>query len=301
MKAIMLCPMLAAVCTTALAQDWSDDQQELLDIQAACNDGWVESHRQSDFEIFRSACPHASGVRAWYTGSPDRVIYWDDDTFWSGAQDSGAQYDWEYLEPIDVWIDGDSAAVYFPVAWIIETPEGEFIRNPSRRLSNFERRDGQWVFTAMSIAGFDENPESLLVNAALQGNTAAVTFLLDQGHNINERAPNGYTALHAAAYEGHLDIVRLLVERGAIVNDQQNTEAIAPLHAAAELNRLDVVAYLLSSGVDVNPIQAGGWSPVMRATFKGFPEMVRLLRSFGGECIDVAGEDYLNYCMNAGS
>jgi hypothetical protein len=294
--------VLAAVWVHgAAAQPWTSDQQELLDLVAQCNDGWAESHREDDFRIFVEACPELPGAMAWYTGSPARVQYSANDEFWSGANRSGAEFSWEFQEPIDIFVDRDVAAVYFPVVWTIEAPDGTTVRVPSRRMSTLVRRNGRWLFAASSIAGFEENSASLLVDAALEGNRDAVAFLLDHGRDVNERAANGYTALHAAAYAGHLDIVELLVERRAAIDDQQNGEAIAALHAAAETNRPAIVAYLLAQGAAVDPVQAGGWTPIMRATFKGHAEIVKLLRSYGGQCLDRASADAFNYCMNAGS
>ena len=60
----------------------------------------------------------------------------------------------------------------------------------------------------------------LLVDFASSGNTAAVRLMLDLGFDIGARRTNpswsaGETALHVAAWRGHLDMVKLLIERGA--------------------------------------------------------------------------------------
>ena len=141
---------------------------------------------------------------------------------------------------------------------------------------------------------------SLLINAALAGDYDAVKFLLGQGLQVNGRDARGYTALHAAAYTGRLDIVQLLVENGADINDQNNDTRLSVLHAAAQTNNLAEAAYLLANGARLDVADDGGFTPIMRATLKSYPEMVRLLRSYGGKCEDKAGTEFLNYCMNAG-
>ncbi len=44
---------------------------------------------------------------------------------------------------------------------------------------------------------------------------ALARLLLDAGADVNARRRDGMTALHTAAYRGHLDVIRLLLERGA--------------------------------------------------------------------------------------
>ena len=61
-----------------------------------------------------------------------------------------------------------------------------------------------------------------LIWAAVSNRTETVTWLLDHGANVNQKATfggpthgQGITALHMAAQSGHMPVVKLLVERGA--------------------------------------------------------------------------------------
>jgi ankyrin repeat protein len=60
----------------------------------------------------------------------------------------------------------------------------------------------------------------------------------------------GETALHLAAGEGHLEIVKLLLEHGADVNAKTAYETA--LHLAAGEGHLEIVKLLLEHGADVN-------------------------------------------------
>ncbi len=51
--------------------------------------------------------------------------------------------------------------------------------------------------------------------AVAQGHVAVVRWLLDQGLDVNQRLHEGGTALHVAAWNGHLEVVKLLIERNA--------------------------------------------------------------------------------------
>ena len=51
--------------------------------------------------------------------------------------------------------------------------------------------------------------------AASNGHTDIVKALLDKGADVNARGNKGSTALMFAAYNGHTDIVKSLIDKGA--------------------------------------------------------------------------------------
>ena len=74
---------------------------------------------------------------------------------------------------------------------------------------------GARAFAAENI--WSETP---LHAAATSGRSRElVTFLLDTGGlSVNLQGSDGHTALHSACYQGHIDIVLTLLERGADIN-----------------------------------------------------------------------------------
>ena len=54
--------------------------------------------------------------------------------------------------------------------------------------------------------------------AAREGHTDVVTLLLDRGASVNQVVPEDENALIQASGEGRLDVVKLLLARGADVN-----------------------------------------------------------------------------------
>ena len=61
----------------------------------------------------------------------------------------------------------------------------------------------------------------------------------------------GYTPLHLAAYSGHIEIARLLLQNGAEVNVMRNNYGITPLHWAALNGHVDILHLLVENGVDL--------------------------------------------------
>uniref|UniRef100_A0A182Q708 Uncharacterized protein n=1 Tax=Anopheles farauti TaxID=69004 RepID=A0A182Q708_9DIPT len=94
--------------------------------------------------------------------------------------------------------------------------------------------------------------ETQLHLAAIAGNKALAEQLLQQGHPINERDYCGWLPLHEACINGHADVVTLLLDKGAHVNDKGGTkcEGITPLHDACRNGHLDVIEVLLQRGAN---------------------------------------------------
>lgn len=75
----------------------------------------------------------------------------------------------------------------------------------------------------------------------------------------------GMTALHFAAREGHLDMVRTLVEGGADVNLVSGGEKTSPIVEAIINGHLDMAMYLLGRGADPSLANIDGLAPLYAA------------------------------------
>jgi ankyrin repeat protein len=72
--------------------------------------------------------------------------------------------------------------------------------------------------------------EAVLVNAAAYGHHALVQWLLARGANPSARSrPGAMTALHSAAWEGDLRMVKLLVEAGADLSAREDGHNATPV------------------------------------------------------------------------
>ena len=82
-----------------------------------------------------------------------------------------------------------------------------------------------------------------LVYWASLGDIEQVKQALQEGLDVNSADEEGYSALHAAAENDHLEIVKLLVSKGADVDHRSTYTA---LELAEMAGNKDVVAYLKS-------------------------------------------------------
>ena len=122
---------------------------------------------------------------------------------------------------------------------------------------------------------------STLVVATHSGHGTLAAFLLNRGANPNA-AEAGYTALHAAALTGDLDLVEALLAHGARPDAQvtlatrvtRNGQVLmlgehllgaTPFALAAKFAEVDIMRALAAAGADARLPLKNGWTPLMLA------------------------------------
>ena len=168
-------------------------------------------------------------------------------------------------------------------------------------------------------AALDEDPT--LVNARAEGGTSAALLaayyqhpvvarlvvkygaqidifeacaigLLDEVENmlsadpeqVNAFAQDGFQPLGLASFFGHLDIVNLLLQRGAQVDcPSRNPMQVMPLHSAVAGRSLEVVAALIEHSASPDVRQAGDFTPLHAAAQNGDHAIVQQLLAAGAD------------------
>ena len=115
-----------------------------------------------------------------------------------------------------------------------------------------------------------------LYEAVRKGDAAAVTSLLDRGADVNAKFRYGTTALFKAADRGHTEVARILIARGAEVNVKDTFYNATAMSWALSGKHLDVVRLLLEKGSDeVDDVLTEG-------TQQSNPELVKIALDHGG-------------------
>jgi ankyrin repeat protein len=83
-----------------------------------------------------------------------------------------------------------------------------------------------------------------LMTAAVEGHLDICRLLIDKGAQMEAKEGYGMTPLHFAAYKPHIDIVRLLCDRGADF-EASDCNGWRPLHFAARYGHISVVKELI--------------------------------------------------------
>ena len=138
---------------------------------------------------------------------------------------------------------------------------------------------------------FDAGVEPGLHEAAAIGDIGRVRAALDRHpRQLDTDSPEGFTPLALAAHFGHLEVLRLLIDRGADVNRVATHRlAVTPLHAALFGRQVDAALLLIERGADVTLARGGsgwkraGWTALHYAAGMGFRTLVQPLLDRGAD------------------
>lgn len=124
----------------------------------------------------------------------------------------------------------------------------------------------------------DPNGDAPLVMAAYLGHTEVVRLLLQAGADVTAVDPGmKATALHAAAYAGRTDTARLLIEHGVEVDRQGPKNGYTALHDAIWENNIDTARVILEAGANLTLKSHSGETPLDFAKAKHRREIVAMI------------------------
>ncbi len=127
---------------------------------------------------------------------------------------------------------------------------------------------------ALSSTIVHADDDALFNEAITSGNVAQVKAMLAKNVNINATDEYGYTPLHHAM---RIDIVALLLAKGANVNAKGGALKGTPLHGAIEDAEKGVVELMLENGSDINATRTDGQTPLTLAVESRKKDVVELL------------------------
>ncbi|KAL8991781.1 MAG: hypothetical protein Q9169_007655 [Polycauliona sp. 2 TL-2023] len=144
-----------------------------------------------------------------------------------------------------------------------------------------------------------------LIVAAYFGLADIAASLIDDGADVNvlARPPDGVSVLDIACQEGYTDVVKLLLDRGAIVRKHQFNK-VGALHRAASKNHPAVVKVLVEHHPElVHARNSHGKTPLHDAAERGFLEVIQVLIKHGSDlrAKDNVRETPLSYAAASGS
>jgi len=120
----------------------------------------------------------------------------------------------------------------------------------------------------------DDSYMSALWWAVRHKNTEMTGYLLDKGSTLK--------GVFSYAGDSNLEIVKLMVERGASI-DEATPAGTTAFHMACREDKLDIAQYLLNKGANINTTNTGGITPLMDAAALGNMPVVEFLVKHGAK------------------
>jgi len=120
--------------------------------------------------------------------------------------------------------------------------------------------------------------------ACVVGDLPRARAFLDKDPDAMKTEKVGWTLLHAAAYSGNVELVRLLLKRGAAIDAVANTKyKNTPIQTAMLSSQGAVARVLVDAGADINHKQWEGFTVLHDAASRGDLDLVRFFVKRGAD------------------
>lgn len=142
-----------------------------------------------------------------------------------------------------------------------------------------------------------DDRRNIFLSAAQGGSLAIVSYLFSHGFDacINDRGYDGGTALHHAAANGRISVLKFLLCHDAHVNTKNNFGDCA-IHKAVNLETIEA---LIEYGADVNSRNLRHETPLHRSARRGDVATVEILlrHKADANAKDICEANFLHYLM----
>ncbi|XP_010792217.1 histone-lysine N-methyltransferase EHMT2 isoform X1 [Notothenia coriiceps] len=164
------------------------------------------------------------------------------------------------------------------------TPLLEAVINNHIEVAHYLVQNGACVYHV------EEDGYTGLHHAAKLGNLEIVSMLLETGQaDVNAQDTGGWTPIIWSAEHKHVDVIKVLLNRGADVTISDK-ELNVCLHWAAYAGNVDIAELVMNSGCSLASVNLHGDTPLHIAAREGFLECVTLFLSRGAD-IDVVNRE----------
>jgi len=124
------------------------------------------------------------------------------------------------------------------------------------------------------------NDESILTQASYNGHFEIVKYIISKGADIEHKNKWNSNSLMNASMQGHTKIVKSLIDKGAKVNEKGGDDNTA-LHFALMHNQPETAKLLLKNEAKVGVVNSRGQTPILMASWYGNPDVMKVLVELG--------------------
>lgn len=142
----------------------------------------------------------------------------------------------------------------------------QFYESELEQSNQLSRIEELLMNDAADVDEKDDSGNTALHHASIRSNgVKLVELLLRFNSDVNVENCRGDAPLTIAARQGHLEIMRLLLDNGANVDKADYDDDSTPLHLACLQKEIKMVKLLLARGADVNALDHDKETPLMWA------------------------------------
>lgn len=157
----------------------------------------------------------------------------------------------------------------------------KFLTEKKKDVNVFDRHDGN---TALHFA-------------SAKNMTAVVEELIKKGAKVNTINYEGRTPLHLATLDGHLDVMKVLMEQKECNVNCKDLWLQTPLHMAAQLKLFDCAEHFVDSGASIDEKDKDGRTPLHLSALNGDFKIFKLLLDKNADV--TATDDNLETALHA--
>lgn len=122
----------------------------------------------------------------------------------------------------------------------------------------------------------DSADRTPLIRAVAQHKVRTAELLIRNGAKVNIEDINGHTPLCEAVWTNSTSLVQALISAGAKITQSQ-----CLLHYAVLNNQVDIVKLLIKAGSVINLRDSNGNTPLILAARSGHTDIVKFLLDYG--------------------
>ena len=140
--------LLVLLTGSAMAQEWSAEQKEVIAHIKACFDAETRALQEKNPELWLAAFPCEQDAHHWVAsqGAPEQLMESRTRIYAEGLTWRLKKVNWLDVRPLSVKIDGDVALVHFYDNWIIEDYQGKISQLENKKFLVFRKKSGRWTY-----------------------------------------------------------------------------------------------------------------------------------------------------------
>lgn len=143
------CLILLVTVSSAAAQQWSPQEEEVLAHVRECFDSWTEAAVQNDVDIWVQRCRPSEQSLYWWAPDAGPTSLEGVLREWNLRFPTIRRWTSRGFEPMRIRLVENMALVYGYTWWYRENDDGSLVRSHDKRLEVYQKHDGAWSLVSI--------------------------------------------------------------------------------------------------------------------------------------------------------